>query len=169
MEVLITLYRPLCSLTVLKILQIDRIDRWRGHYCPGLQELQNIFYCPNLQHLLFGVGLPSGADLTPIMQLQQLTALLLATDAHVKTASCLASLAGLKQLTLRTFNLPDESLLCLAALTGLSVLSIAAVDDVGGFHGLSKELLPLLPGPSPPPGAQRTRLQFQDGWVSLPL
>jgi hypothetical protein len=118
--------------------------------------------CPNLQQLQFGAPLPNGVDLALLMQLQQLTLLLLSTPFR----SPLASLTGLKQLTLHTSQLPDVALLQLTALTGLEKLLISVVRGSYGFQGMSKALQEAVPGGPLPPGAQRTRLLFQHKEVS---
>jgi hypothetical protein len=75
------------------------------------------------------------------MQLQQLTELHLSTQLHVETASCLASLAGLKQLKVTTRSLLDEALMRLAALTSLTQLHLRASDEQRGFAELSSGIL----------------------------
>jgi hypothetical protein len=164
--------RPLPALNVL---QIDRLHRWQGRYCIGLDELKSIFYCcPSLQKLQCGLSFPSGADLNPMTQLQQLTMLQLSTGLHVKTASCLASLTGLKQLSARTWELPDEALLRLTVLTGLTELNLAAVDCIRGFHESSRSLLDAFPGNAATEGVPRITLHLKDskvgsGGVSVPV
>jgi hypothetical protein len=94
-----------------------------------------------LQQLQWGTPLPVGADLTPLKQLQQLTELHLSTQLHVKTASCLASLTGLKQLKVTTRSLPDEALMRLTALTSLTQLHLRASDEQRGVVELSSGVL----------------------------
>jgi hypothetical protein len=104
---------------VLKVLQIDTLQDWQFH-CPGLLRIPRFSHCcPNLQQLQSGAPLSTCVDLTPMTQLQQLTELLLLTLLDKSMAASLASLTGLKKLTLHTWQLPDEALLQLTALTGL--------------------------------------------------
>jgi hypothetical protein len=152
---------------VLKVLQIDTLQDWQFH-CPGLLRIPRFSHCcPNLQQLQFGAPLSTCVDLTPMMQLQQLTELLLLTLLDKSMAASLASLTGLKKLTLHTWQLPDEALLQLTALTGLEELLITAGRSNTGFEGMSQGLREALHGDLLLAAEQRTRLRLQHNAVSV--
>jgi hypothetical protein len=111
-EALYEVFDPRRPLRALKVLQIDRMQQWQC-LSPGTLAFHGLAHCcPNLQQLQIGAQLAVGADLTPLTQLQQLAELVLVpATLNTTTATCLASLTGLKKLTLHTSRLSDEALL----------------------------------------------------------
>jgi hypothetical protein len=94
--------------------------------CVGSGDVRRLASCcPALQQLWLAGVLQPGTDLSPLLQLQQLTCLVTGGAAvdDVAAGSVLAKLRGLKRLQLYCCKqLTDRGLLSLAALTGLTTL-----------------------------------------------
>jgi hypothetical protein len=107
----------------------------------GLQLL--VQCCSGLRRLGVGAAVDQHEDLSPLMQLQQLTALSVYLELDDLTAQGLAVLTGLRRLTIHTGILLAESLVWLTKLRNLEELRIGADDspEAPGFCQISEELL----------------------------
>jgi hypothetical protein len=94
--------------------------------CVGSDDVRRVASCcPALQQLWLAGVLRPGTDLSPLLQLQQLTCLVTGGAAinDAAAGSVLAKLHGLRRLQLYCCKqLTDKGLLQLAALTGLTTL-----------------------------------------------
>jgi hypothetical protein len=99
-----------------------------------LQDLQLLVQCcPGLRDLQIGAAVEF-ADVSPVMQLRQLTALTVCLELDDVTAQGLAVLTGLKRLDIHTPCLPAVALAWLTKLQDIDELSIHSETPQGpGF------------------------------------
>jgi hypothetical protein len=110
--------------------------------CLDQQDLQLLVQCcPGLRDLQLGAAVGQHADFSPLVQLQQLTALAVCLDLDDKTAQDLAVLTGLRRLDMNAACLPAVALERLTKLQDLDVLHISAGLRSDGFYKISEELL----------------------------
>jgi hypothetical protein len=98
-------------------------------------------FCPGLRNLELGAAVERHADLSLLVQPQQLTALTVCLKLDAETAQGLAVLTGLKRLTLQAACLPAVALLWLTKLQNLDDLYISVGLRSYGFDEISEELL----------------------------
>jgi hypothetical protein len=126
-------YWSTCSVSQLIVYDLQLLVQC----CPGLRDLQ--------------IAVEGEADLFPLTQLQQLTALTVCLKLDENTAQGLAVLTGLKKLGLHTVCLPAAALAWLTKLQNLDSLGIFAETPQGPgnrysptepiFYKISEELL----------------------------
>jgi hypothetical protein len=149
MRLLQVTYMRLPQASASPLLQTLKVQGWPygpfGGICLDHQGLQLLVHCfPGLRDLRLGAAVEQHADLSPLVQLQQLTALTVSFDLDAKTAQGLAVLTGLRRLTIYTACLPAVALLWLAKLQNLDQLDIYAGQCSllrRGFEEVSEELL----------------------------
>jgi hypothetical protein len=115
----------------LPLLQTLKVQGWPygpfGGICFSQQDLHLLVQCfSGLRDLRLGAAVEPHADLSPLVQLQQLTALTVSFDLDATTAQGLAVITGLRRLTIYTACLPAVALLWLAKLQKLNQLDIYA-------------------------------------------
>jgi hypothetical protein len=141
--------------TPLPLLQTMEVDVWPadlfddtvsfGRTRFSNQDLQLLVQCcTGLRDLQLGAALRDCADVSPLMQLQQLTALSVCFKLDEQTAQGLAVLTGLEGLTIHIVDLPAVALAWLTKLQNLNTFTINAdcfEDPDRGFQQISEELL----------------------------
>jgi hypothetical protein len=131
---------PLLQTLVVDEPDYDRLARACLHH-PEIRDLQLLVQCcPGLRDLQLGAAVEEHADLSPLQQLQQLTALSVCCALDYYTAQGLAALTQLRRLTVHTVNLPAVALPWLTQLLNLDDLDIQSKFD-RGFKEVSEELL----------------------------
>jgi hypothetical protein len=128
----------------LRALHVDSSHRWQKHHsCMTSEDLGYLVQCcPSLRQLELGAAVAEGADVSPLEQLQQLTALSMCTPLSLKVAARLAVLTHLKSLAVLTETLKDQVLVLLAKLPRLDSLYICHPTTEGPyFSGMSTELM----------------------------
>jgi hypothetical protein len=134
------------TLPLLQTLKVAESPWWQyKHTYLDHHDLQLLVQCcPGLRDLRLGAAVQDYADVSPLMQLQQLTALTVCLEVGDTAAQGLAVLTGLRRLTIHSSILPAAALAWLTNLRDLEELGIyAEFTPPGhwGFQGISPQLV----------------------------